>query len=659
MLNKRCVVVFLAIALFIGKLYILHDALIVAKPGSLRDDLLMVKMANSILQGEWLGEYSEFTFIKGVTYPLFLSFCCVLHIPAIIANSSFYALSVVAFVFAIKPLVNNYLYLFLIYVILILSPVSYATLTVAHIYRDDIYYSLILILVSCYVAIIARGYNAKVKFWLWLLTLDFIAVMFCREDSIWIVPIMVAVSLYFVKKEFDLEKSIKKTRKILLMPFVGVLIAYVMFGMINFFVYGKFIINEFQYSSFSKAYALLCNIDTKENISKVKLSNEAIQKAYEVSPTFSKLKSKYDGATGDMWRGASKQWNGDTVPVNEMGASHSMWAFRNCVSELGYYDSPQHADSFYNAVIEELENANKNGQLKMKEGFNIPLFSSLSSDEWMSLWNNYIKTLIYVIKEDKMYLNTNVYVRGRHDDIMLFEEITHSKSFQGFDLQGWAISKKHGIKLSVVGKESGRIYRVNNGKGEDVREYYLAKGVEYPSENIARFFVELPFDEKMPVVLKINDGEGHLLKSIAIDESALSMGTITDENVIYNIEDFYVPILDADIETMKSHADVTMKISGFWSKLNFVAMIISLVMLVMAFGCLLRKDINREMIVVLFMWGVLLLRIFVIAYNTTTAFYSISYGYLSPCYPIMSAIIGVNTIVLIEFFRKKHINFNH
>ncbi len=55
------------------KFWLLAPQEIVARSAP-HDDTLFVGLALSILQGNWLGDYNQFTLMKGSGYPLFIAF---------------------------------------------------------------------------------------------------------------------------------------------------------------------------------------------------------------------------------------------------------------------------------------------------------------------------------------------------------------------------------------------------------------------------------------------------------------------------------------------------------------------------------------------------------------------------------------------------------
>jgi hypothetical protein len=50
------------------------------------DDGLLARLAGSLIDGEWLGPYSDVTLVKGPGYPLFLALVWKLHLPLKLAE---------------------------------------------------------------------------------------------------------------------------------------------------------------------------------------------------------------------------------------------------------------------------------------------------------------------------------------------------------------------------------------------------------------------------------------------------------------------------------------------------------------------------------------------------------------------------------------------
>ncbi len=108
---------------------------------------LMVTLANSILKGEWLGEFGKGTLIKGVTMPLFLVLLKIMNIPYLLGKEIFYCLACMLFALTINKAIKNKVVSLIIYLLILLNPVEYSN-ELCRVYRDSIYISLILYLLT-------------------------------------------------------------------------------------------------------------------------------------------------------------------------------------------------------------------------------------------------------------------------------------------------------------------------------------------------------------------------------------------------------------------------------------------------------------------------------------------------------------------------------
>ena len=100
------------------------------------DDLWVVKAAVYLLEGQWLGPYDQYTLIKGAFSAMVLAFARWTGASFIGLNTFLYSLACLAFVNAIKPLFRRNWPLYLIFVILLFNPLTYAAETWQKIYRN-------------------------------------------------------------------------------------------------------------------------------------------------------------------------------------------------------------------------------------------------------------------------------------------------------------------------------------------------------------------------------------------------------------------------------------------------------------------------------------------------------------------------------------------
>src|SRR5205085_4691061 len=85
---------------------------------------------------------------------------------------------------------------------------------------------------------------------------------------------------------------------------------------------------------------------------------DAIKMAYEVSPTFARLKPEFESLTGRNWTNPTFE----TLGIREIGPWF-MWAFRNMTANAGYYKDPRSTNDFYRRVAREINLACDEGRI--------------------------------------------------------------------------------------------------------------------------------------------------------------------------------------------------------------------------------------------------------------------------------------------------------
>ena len=144
---KKYWLVLLFIILLIIKILIVQVQPTTAKYSMIYDDQLMVEQANSIVSGNWLGEYNSKTLTKGVFTPLFIALTYILNIPFLIGKEIFYGIACIVFVLIISKKIKSKIALICIYIIILINPVEYSV-QLCRVYRDGLYTSLILFLLA-------------------------------------------------------------------------------------------------------------------------------------------------------------------------------------------------------------------------------------------------------------------------------------------------------------------------------------------------------------------------------------------------------------------------------------------------------------------------------------------------------------------------------
>ncbi len=322
------------------------------------DDHLMFTAAQSIVDGNWLGEYNWLTISKHMFFAVWLAFLHIIRVPYMVGNMALWAVACGFTAGAVKPVVaKNWQRLFLFLGLLYNPAMSaqYAT----RIYRDSIFPSLCLMFIAGVLAVGLR-YKEDIKNWLgWMLLygLSFGCIYLCREDGMWIMPFFAAAFL-IISLLLIVEKSKNIIFKIICMvlPFaisIGIICGYCY---MNYTHYGRFIVSDFTSSEFKAAYGALTSLQQDSWHPLVAVPRDVREDVYDVSPLFAQLEN---GLKSD-W--IENSWKNKTIGDFQSGSFY--WALRETVSQLGYYDNAQLAQMYYEQLTQEIQTAVDDGRLK-------------------------------------------------------------------------------------------------------------------------------------------------------------------------------------------------------------------------------------------------------------------------------------------------------
>ena len=140
------------VAIFLVRMFLCSAQNVYYIYGAGYDDYLIASMADNLLSFKWLGTYNELTLSKGIFSSIFLAISNILGMPLLFAEMLFYAISCVFFIHVIKKLIPNKKILIFIYAVLIFNPIMYSK-PLLRVYRDNIYSSLLIYLISFMIAI--------------------------------------------------------------------------------------------------------------------------------------------------------------------------------------------------------------------------------------------------------------------------------------------------------------------------------------------------------------------------------------------------------------------------------------------------------------------------------------------------------------------------
>lgn len=349
------------------------------------DDKLMLDMTNSISNGNWLGKYSDITLVKGFFFPLLISLFRFLNISSQFGLSLIYVIACFTFCFVTRNIFKNKNYCYILYIFLLLNPISFSSETYQRMYRYVLGPSQMLFLIS-FLYGIYKNENIKIILpHLIGLGLTCTSIIFTREDYIFMIVLLIICFIVYIKK-------LKKNSYILLIPIIIIFIFKFIVININNHYYKANLINELTNYSFKKAYTSILKIKPDKEIYRVSIPKSTIEKLYEVSPTFRNLKSIFD----------KKYENNIELEDGEIIDGYMIWIVRRIASIKNYYNDFNTSEDFWNKVDKEINIAFKENKLKQRFIISSVYFSPPTKTNIKKFIINIPKTLKYIYTYDEV-----------------------------------------------------------------------------------------------------------------------------------------------------------------------------------------------------------------------------------------------------------------
>jgi hypothetical protein len=354
-----------AVALILLRLRIgtwLHAAPLIAP----HDDLLFLAQAHALTRGRWLGDtFTQLTLVKGPFYPLFISTTQFVGIRLIVAEQLLYMASCGLFASALAPRLSGRWMRLLIFAVLALNPMSFATDPATRVIREGIYPALTLAVIAFAVGWTVRLGAVTVVRAAWSVGLgvSLAAFWLTREEGPWIIPSLCLVgAMALVQRRRIGATWVRRVVQGCLIA--GVIVAASLLAVIsaNCRWYGVCATTEFGTTSFSHAVRSLYRVKPQNPSPYALLPREARERMYAVSPRFRELRPYLEGDLGRHWIRygpcASLGICGD------IAGTWITWAVRDAVAILGYYArGPEAVSAYYQELANEIDSACARGGL--------------------------------------------------------------------------------------------------------------------------------------------------------------------------------------------------------------------------------------------------------------------------------------------------------
>lgn len=441
------------------------------------DDRLFCNWAETIGNGQWLGTFDRFTFMKPAGFSIFLAVCKKFSVSYITMTTILYTVACILFAYTLCHIFKRRIWVVITYLIMLFNPAFFALDNLQRVYRGAFSMALTLFVVSAVFQIYFHVKDKKAgKFIIWTVfasgTLGYLWIT--KSDTMWLLPLIVvvlAVSGVLLLKEKEKKIKEKLLRSVfLIFPFLGIWVMTTYHGILNTRYYGSDGISYYQ-----AAISDIFEAKEEKSEKNISLTRKKFLELCDLSPTLKKAESQIL-AQMEMYG------KFDTHPKDgEVEDGWVEWAIISGTAVAGYYTDSATANEFYKNVYEELEVAYADGTLERQP---------------RSLWQEYHldtlehgKELIGKIGEAISYMVSfqdampEMKYSGIDKETMKFEQITGN--FAVFEKLQYDYACRGWILFTDERTQNYKMYLENNA-GEKIQEVEFVE-----SGDVAAIFPDL------------------------------------------------------------------------------------------------------------------------------------------------------------------------
>lgn len=348
------------------------------------DDALFMKLGQALAAGKWLGHYQELTLAKGAGFPIFLALAQISGLPFPLAIALTHAAGSAFAARVFGALTRSAVTGLALLAALLLMPILYNG-ELLRVFRDVFYMSLTVAFVAAAIALVTgccgrpgviAVLTGVLGAWVWL----------TREEGVWLAPcvgVLLLVPLLGLDRGragAGLDRRARLRGLSRAGVSVGIAVALVVaFGLVNWAVYGRFVVNEIKDRAFQNAVSALQDAAAPYHREGVPVPAAARAQIYAVSPAFASLKEPIlDGPL----QAEATQWGCAENPkfCGDFGGGWFFWNVRMSAAMKGWHQTPTKAAEFYSTIAREVRRACADGRLRC-EHWPVPMVPPMRASE--------------------------------------------------------------------------------------------------------------------------------------------------------------------------------------------------------------------------------------------------------------------------------------
>lgn len=397
--------------------------------GGEHDSLKYLQMAESLIQGKWLGDYNQMTLIRRPAYPFLMMLNCRMGWPLQRSQAIFYLLSILILLTALRSVNIGKWRLVVIGAFCAFHPA--AVMASMYVATESVDTAAATGILAASIGVMGslRKSDKIVYCWITVLSAYLALFWYIRSESMWILPVGIFY-IFFIQRE--LGHSSKNNWKVmcfaLLLPCLSVYSIKSFIQHENMKCYGIGVTDELSEPDFISAFHWLTRLDGERHHPYIPVSQAALDDAYRVSKHFAMLEPFLSQQTaGRGWTQFGCEWMGI---CNELAGGWLVWAVRDAAASIGVYQNAPSARRFFAEVTSEVRSACRVGVVKCSGN---PTGNMLAPPlKWQDLpriAGSFIKMTVLAVTFGKLYdtvINVSL-PKPPADLIARYDRLTHDQ----------------------------------------------------------------------------------------------------------------------------------------------------------------------------------------------------------------------------------------
>ena len=343
------------------------------------DDLLGVRLAYSLINGDWLGGWNNLTLAKPPGYSFYLLFAYYLPFQLAVTNQIFFCIAALIFTLTISSLlpantlIKNFLAI-VFYAYLIFNPYLFG-LEMSRAYRTSAH--AILVFVYCIIFFkltktlelydfennTVRSFQKEISKVIIVLFITYVGLVLLRSESYWILVASIPFFVFLLFLKFRTISNQKNLRQLYLKTIgtyaIIAVLTYIvplsLLGQINNVKYGTSLIENYYSGNFAKAVKDWQRVESgKDKRAYVIVTKKQREAVYKVSKNAAFLENSLELNSGEGW-----QTHACNAPIQlcDNSGGWFTWQLRDAAIATGLIRNEIEFQAFFKEISEDIEDA--------------------------------------------------------------------------------------------------------------------------------------------------------------------------------------------------------------------------------------------------------------------------------------------------------------